>query len=208
LPYIAAATANGKDPISGNPITGFKWWNFTYPTIVDSDAAGGTDATAINDFVNATDGMTATFGGTAAPIVASGESYAVWGDPSNLTGWSAPWTVLDPTPIQLATAATGYVNGSPNGTFTMTASGGTQALTVDMKTVAGSAALVYQVSRTGTIVTVTPEDITTTAGQTAVTTNLTPGTRVEVDGIPQPDGSIKAYVVIYYIGAVVPVAVD
>lgn len=33
LPYIAAATANGKDA-SGNAITGFKWWDFAYPTVL------------------------------------------------------------------------------------------------------------------------------------------------------------------------------
>jgi hypothetical protein len=207
LPYISPTTANGKDPMSGNAITGFKWWNFTFPTIVDSDAAGGTDATAINDFINATGGTTVSFGGTALPITASGESYAKWGDPAAATGWSAPWTVLVPTPLQLATTAQGYSNGSPNGTITITVPLGTKAVTVNMSTVAGSATLVYQVSRTGAVVTVTPEDITTSAGQTAVTTNLITGTPVEVNGLPQPDGTIKAYVVLYYTG-VKPTAVD
>ena len=31
-----SSTANGKDPVTGVPISGFKWWNFTFPTIVDS----------------------------------------------------------------------------------------------------------------------------------------------------------------------------
>lgn len=207
LPYISPSTANGKDPVSGNAIMGFKWWNFTFPTLVDSDAAGGTDSTAIMDFVNATGGTTATFGGTAPLITASGETYAKWGDTAAPNGWSAPWTVLLPTPIQLATTAQGYSNGSPNGTITITVPLGAKAVTVNMSTVAGSATLVYQVSRTGTAVTVTPEDITTSAGQTAVTTSLITGTPVEVDGLPQPDGTIKAYVVLYYTG-VKPTAVD
>jgi hypothetical protein len=33
LDYIANATANGKDD-SGNGITGYKWWNFAYPTLL------------------------------------------------------------------------------------------------------------------------------------------------------------------------------
>ena len=206
LPYIAPGTANGKDPISGNAITGFKWWNFTFPTIVDSDAAGGTDAAAINDFINATSG-TASFGGTALPITATGSTYAKWGDPSAVNGWSAPWTVLIPTPIQQATTAQGYSDGNPNGTITITVPLGTKAVTVNMSTVAGSATLVYQISRTGTVVTVTPEDITTAQGKSDVTTNLKSGTPVEVDGLPQPDGTIKAYVVLYYTG-VRPTAVD
>jgi hypothetical protein len=208
LPYISGSTANGKDPLTGNPITGFKWWNFTYPTIVDSDAAGGTDATPIMDFVNATGGAAVSFGGTAAPVTASGESYAWWADPASLTGWSVPWTVLDPTPVQLATTAQGFSSGSPNGTITMTVPGGTKAVTVDMSTVAGSGTLVYQVSRTGLIVTITPEDITTSAGQSAVTSTLITGVPVEVYGIPQANGTIKAYVVLYYTGAVLPTAID
>ena len=165
------------------------------------------DTPVIADFVNATGGTTVSFGGTAPPITASGQSYAKWGDPANLTGWSVPWTILSPTPVQLATTAQGYSNGSPNGTITITVPLGTKAVTVNMSTVAGSGTLVYQVSRSGLIVTVTPEDITTSAGQTAVTTSLISGTKVEVDGVPQPDGTIKAYVVIYYTG-VKPTAVD
>jgi hypothetical protein len=208
LPYIAASTANGKDPLTGNPITGFKWWNFTFPTIVDSDAAGGTDATPIMDFVNATGGTAVSFGGTAAPVTASGETYAWWADPASVSGWSAPWTVLTPTPVQLATTAQGFSSGSPNGTITVTVPGGTKAVTVDMSTVAGSGTLVYQVSRTGLIVTITPEDITTSTGQAAVTSTLITGVPVEVYGIPQSNGTIKAYVVLYYTGAVLPTAID
>ena len=51
LPFISSSTANGKDPLTGSPITGFKWWNFTFPTVVDS----GTNA--ISDFDNATNGQ-------------------------------------------------------------------------------------------------------------------------------------------------------
>ena len=36
LPYISSNTPNGSDPSTGAAITGFKWWNFTFPTIVDS----------------------------------------------------------------------------------------------------------------------------------------------------------------------------
>ena len=81
-------------------------------------------------------------------------------------------------------------------------------MTVDMSTVAGSGTLVYQVARTGLIVTITPEDVTTAQGQSAVTTNLVAGTKVQVNGVPQADGTIKAYVVIYYTGTVPPTAVD
>ena len=36
LGYIAATSANGNDPLTGDAISGYKWWNFAYPTIVDS----------------------------------------------------------------------------------------------------------------------------------------------------------------------------
>jgi hypothetical protein len=56
-------------------------------------------------------------------------------------------------------------------------------------------------------VTITPEDITTVAGQTAVTTGLIATTPIEVDAVPQANGTIKAYVVLYYTG-VTPTAID
>jgi len=204
LPYIASATANGTDPSTGLAITGFKWWNFTFPTIVNSGS------TAISTFEAATNGgitATVTFGGTAPPVTASGDSYAWWADPADATGWSVPWTVLDPSSLPLGTAKTGYVNGNPNGTFTLAVTGGTFFPTVDMSTVSGSGTLVYQVDKTGAVVTVTPVDITTTTGQTTVTNNLLATTPVEVFGVPQANGTIKAYAVFYYTG-VKPTAVD
>ncbi len=196
LPFISSTTPNGADPITGNPITGFKWWNFTFPTIVDS----GTNA--VTDFDNATGGSVVSFGGTAPPVTTSGESYAWW----NGSGWALPWTVLDPTQIQLGTVKTGYVNGNP-GTFTMVVPLGPVPVTVDMSTVSGSGTLVYQVDRTGAIVTITPVDITTSAGQMTVTNNLLANEPVQVFGVPEPTGHIKAYVVFYYTG-VMPTAVD
>jgi len=199
LPYVSATTANGSDPVSGAAITGFKWWNFTYPTVVDSGA------NAVNDFISATNGEV-NFGGTPPiNVSAAGESYATW----NGTGWSVPWAVLDPTQIQLGRAATGfsYSAGNPTGSFTMQVPLGTQAVTVNLSTVSGSATLVYQIDRTGTIVTVTPVDITTSAGQTTVKNNLVPTTPVDVYGVPQANGTIKSYVVFYYTG-VRPTAID
>ena len=205
LPYISSTTANGTNPT----IMGFKWWNFTYPTNVDS----GTNA--IGDFIKATDGSV-TFGGTPAiTLAASGESQAVWGDPAAPTGWAAPWTVLTPTQLPLGTAETSYVNGSPTGTFTMSVPGGSSYPPVNLSTAAGSATLVYWVNWSLPVVgptavsplTITPIDITTTAGQSTVTTNLVATTPVKVYGIPQADGSIKAYVVTFFTG-IKPIHVD
>jgi hypothetical protein len=189
LPYISSSTPNGSDPSTGAAISGFKWWNFTFPTIVDS----GTNA--IPDFEAATNG-TVNFGGTAGAYPAWGVSYAKWNDPIQANTWAVPWTVLIPTTVPLGTAATSYSNG----VFTMSETGGVTAVPVDLSTTSGSGTLVYQVDRTNGIVTVSAVDITTSAGQTTITNNLIAGTPVKVFGVPQANATIKAYVVIYFTG--------
>lgn len=37
LDYVASATADGRDD-SGDSITGYRWWNFAYPTLLMSGA--------------------------------------------------------------------------------------------------------------------------------------------------------------------------
>lgn len=189
LPFISSSTANGSDPQTGNAITGFKWWNFTYPTIVDS----GTNA--ITDFDGATNGSV-NFGGSVGLMRAAGETWAKWNDPSSQNAWAAPSAVLVPTTIPLGTAATGYSNGS----FTVAVPGGTLAVPVALSTASQSATLVYQIDWSGGILTVSPVDITTSAGQNTLTSNLVTGTPVKVYGIPQADGTIKGYVLTYFTG--------
>ena len=192
LSYISSATANGKDS-SGNAITGYKYWDFTYPTL----ATSGTNATAA--FVAATNGSV-NFGGTVGALPAWGVSAAIWGDPANSTGWSVPWTILLPTPVPLGTVATAYANNA----FTMNVLGGTMPATVDVSTTSGSATLVYQIDRSNDIVTVSPIDITTTDGLNSLTTGLVTGAIVKAYGVPQSDGTLKAYVLIYYTGTTMP----
>ena len=189
LPYISGSTPNGSDPSSGAAIAGFKWWSFTYPTIVNSGS------NAIPNFEAATNG-TVNFGGTAGAYPTWGESFAVWNDPIQANAWAVPWTVLIPTTVPLGTAATSYSNG----VFTLSETGGVTTVPVDLSTTSGSGTLVYQVDRTDGIVTVSAVDITTSAGQTTITNNLTAGTPVKVFGIPQANATIKAYVVIYFTG--------
>ena len=188
LDYIAGTSANGKDA-SGNPIEGFKWWNFAYPTLLDD---GGN---AIADFSSAVGGGTAggfTFAGDN--FFAWGVSGARWGDPANLTGWAVPWVVLEPTPLPRGTVATALANNS----FTMTLGSGTTAGTVDISATAGSATLVYQVDRSDGIVSISPIDITTASGLSTLTSALVAGTQVKVYGTPQTDGTLKAYVLMYF----------
>jgi hypothetical protein len=193
LGYIAAATANGNDPVSGDSITGYKWWNFAYPTVVDS----GTNA--ISDFVAATNGS-ASFGGTAGPIIPWGVSYVIWGDPANATGWSAASSILEPTPLPIGTVATAPVAATGGESFSITATNGANPVTVDASTTSGSATLVYQVDVNGGIVTVSPIDLTSSAGLASFNTGMAAGTAVRVSGVPQVGGTVKAYVITYFTG--------
>ncbi|MBV8740384.1 MAG: hypothetical protein JOZ12_01300 [Sinobacteraceae bacterium] len=190
LGYISAATANGKDA-NGNPVSGFRWWNFTFPTMAD------TGANAVPDFVTATTGAV-SFGGTAAPIPVWGASYATWGDPANSQGWSVRDTVLLPAALPLGSVVDGFTTGTD--TFTMTVPTGANAVTVDVGTTAGSATLAYQVDNTNGIVTVSPVDLGSASGQGTLAAGLVAKTPVKVFGIPQVQGTLKAYVILYYTG--------
>jgi hypothetical protein len=188
LDYIASATANGTDD-SGNAITGYKWWNFAYPTALTSGTS------AIGDFVSTTDGAV-NFGGTVGALPTRGTSFAIWGDPADSIGWSASASIVMPSLLPLGLVATGLSNNA----FTMTVAGGATAATVDISTTSGSATLVYQVDRTSNIVSVSSVDVTTSAGLATLTTGLAAGEPVKVYGVPQADGTLRAYVLTYFTG--------
>jgi Domain of unknown function (DUF4382) len=188
LDYIAGATANGTDD-NGNPITGFKFWNFAYPTVVTSGAD------VITSFISATDGSV-NFGGTMGSAPSRGIGYATWNDPANPNGWAASAAILTPSTLPLGQVVTGLVNNA----FTMTVIGGANAATVDVSASAGSATLVYQVDCTNGIVTVSAIDITTASGLATLTAGLIAGAPVKVYGVPQADGTLRAYVLTYFTG--------
>ena len=191
LNYISSGTPNGVDS-SGTQVDGFKWWNFTFPTLAE------TGSSAIPDFVSATNG-TVSFGGSVNPMSAWGVSYATWNDPGAPNAWSARWTVLLPTPVPLGTVSTGWASTSTGGTIAMTVPGGVNPVTVDLSSVSGSATLVYQIDTSNGIVTVSPQDLTG-SGLATVSAALIAGTPVKVFGVPQPGGTIKAYVLFYLTG--------
>jgi len=188
LDYIANTTANGTDD-AGNVILGYKWWNFAYPTVLTSGTG------AVGDFVAATNGSV-NFGGAVGAVPTLGQSFAIWGDPGNPAGWAAAASIVMPSLLPLGTVVTGVANNA----FTMTVPTGAMAATVDVSTAAGSATLVYQVDRTNNIVTVSPVDITTAAGLATLSSALVGGEPVKVYGVPQGDGSLRAYVLTYYTG--------
>jgi hypothetical protein len=82
----------------------------------------------------------------------------------------------------------------------MTVAGGATAATIDVSTTSGSATLVYQVDRTNNIVSVSSIDVTTSAGLATLTTGLAAGEPVKVYGVPQADGTLRAYVLTYFTG--------
>ena len=189
LDYIPGSAAN-TDP-GGDAITGFDWWNFTFPTMAD------TGASAVGDFVSASSGSV-SFGGTVGAVSAWGASYALWSTTAP-AGWQVPMAVLEPTPLPLGAVVTGL---SANTSFTMSVTGGATPATVDVDTTAGSATLVYQVDRSSGVVSVSPIDVSTPQGLMTFTNNLTAGTPLKVWSIPQPapTSALKAYVIIYFTG--------
>ena len=198
LNYISNTAANGNDPLTGTAIAGFKWWNFSYPTRVTSNVTDTSTAQAISDFVTAVNGSV-NFGGSVGVVSAYGQSGALWSTSS--TSWTAPFTILIPTQLPLGFAATGWSNNS----FVMSVTGGVNTATIDASAVSGSATLVYQVDRTNNIITISPVDLTTTAGQTTMSNNLTSGTPVKVAGVPESTASqLKAYIIFFYTGNTAP----
>jgi hypothetical protein len=82
----------------------------------------------------------------------------------------------------------------------MKVAGGSTPGVVDVSTTPGSATLVYQVDRVNNVVTVSAIDITTSGVLASVTTGLAVGAFVKVYGVPQADGTLKAYVIAYFTG--------
>jgi hypothetical protein len=197
LPYVSATTVT--DVVQNNAsVTGFSYWNFAYPTmVVSTQAATATTAAvdAIQQFIATTSGSVG-FGGIWPAVYAMGETHAVWGDAANPTGWAAPWVDLTPAKLPTALVST-LVSGNQ---FAISAPGGQVPVTIDFDATPGSATLVYGVSRANDTISITSQDLTNAAGLAAFTTALALNTPVRVSGIPQADGTIKAYVIIYFTG--------
>ena len=193
LDYISPMTQNGAG-VTGSAVAGFEYWDFAYPTLAISGS------NAVSDYVSAVGGTSGlSFAGAA--IDAYGASAAVWGDPANPSGWAAPWTVLAPSPLPLASVAAGLSGNA----FQVAIGGSATPGVVDVSTTSGSATLVYQVDRMGAALTLSPIDISTDAGLATFTSGLQVGVPVKVYGVPQADGSLKAYVVVYFTGDLLPV---
>lgn len=111
--------------------TGFTWWNFTYPTLANSDSAGLVSVLS-----------------PLAPNTARGASGLTWN--AGAGAWIAQNAIL--LPITQKGQITSALSGS---TFGFTPTGGS-AESVDLSTTLGSATLVYQITNQGGVITVTP----------------------------------------------------
>jgi hypothetical protein len=180
LPYVSSNTPNITDG-TGSPIMGFLYWPFAYPTVITDGS------NAIGDFVTAASETQPAYGFTGA----------IWGDANASSGWYAPWVGLLPTPVPLATVATGL---TASNTFTLTTVITNETYTADLSVAMGQATLVYQVDRANGIVTVSPVDITTSSGLATLTQALTAGVPVKVYGVPTGGNALMTYVLFYYTG--------
>jgi hypothetical protein len=196
LPYISSSTANTTP--AGAAVNGFLWWNFGFPTLPD------TGTSAVSDFASATGGSV-NFGGEVGILKPVGFSHAVWNDPAATDAWATDWTILMPVPAPLGTIASAFSSSTDSFTYTVplpaNAAANTPAavpVTVDLSTASGSATLVYQVDRQGGVITITPQDISNSTTLGTVAGNLLANVPVKVFGVPQADGSIKAYTLFYY----------
>ena len=118
------------------------------------------------------------------------------GDPSNPSGWSAPWVDLTPTNVPTALVSSTIAANQ----FAISAPGGVVPVTVTFDTAPGSATLVYAVQRSHDDISVTVQDVSTASGLAAVTSALALNTPVRVSAIPQADGTLKAYAITYFTG--------
>jgi hypothetical protein len=183
LNYISSSSANTDQ--AGNAISGFYWWDFTFPTVPTEGS------TAVSQFISATNGAV-NYGGTVGALNAVGLSNATLNDPGASGTWAADWAVLLPTPTPIGVIGTAYSSNNNNFVYTVPTTGtpAAQPVTVDVSTTSGSSTLVYQVTLQNGVVTVTP----------SVATNLTAGAIVKVFGVPETNGNLKGYVVFYYTG--------
>lgn len=177
---------------------GFYWWNFAFPTLEDNKS------TAVADFVSATDGSV-NFGGAIGALKPQGLSNATWNDPAAADSWAAQWTVLTPVGAPVGAIASAFSSSTNSFTYTApllgSGSNSTPAanqVTVDLATASGSATLVYQVDRQNNVITITPQDISNPTTLATVAGELLAKTPVKVFGMPQIDGSIKAYTLFFY----------
>src|SRR5207244_1920153 len=71
---------------------------------------------------------------------------------------------------------------------------------VNFGVTAQSATPIYRIDRWNGVMSITRVDSTTASGLATVSAELVAGTPVKVYGVPQPDGTLKAYVLAYFTG--------
>ncbi|BDU71271.1 DUF4382 domain-containing protein [Mesoterricola silvestris] len=171
LPFIAPGTANGYDA-AGKPLQGFVWWEAGSPDTVHAGTASFSAAAAAK----------VDFGGTLGAIPVSATVHAAWGNAANPSGWSAQWAVLETLTLPVGTVAVPYASTG----FGLALPGGDTTVLVDMD--ASTACYRFSVP-SATWYGVNPWPTLTAVAPSAA---LTQGVAVQVFGIPQANGHLKA----------------
>jgi len=195
LGFAPATTLNGTGGSSAagtvGAVQGYTWWDLTLPGLASTSA--------LQVFTNAVSGS-AQFGGTAGSMNVWGYSAALPTGAASGPYWAARFTILEPMKLPEGTVVSPLATSSSGASFSMTVAGGDRTpLVVNLTTIAGSATLVYQedLPSGSTIYTLSPIDLTTTAGVTTLAARIIAGAKVIVYGIPNADGSITASALYY-----------
>ncbi len=171
LPFVGTSTPNGNDA-SGAPLLGFTWWEAGSPEKIHSGVSSFTAAA----------GAKVDFGGTVGALPATAAVHAAWGNGANPSGWSAQWAVLETLDLPAGTVAEPFAASG----FGLSLPGGTATVTVDMD----ASTPCYRLSLPAAdwyagspYPALTPADPSTA---------LTQGAAIQVFGIPQANGHLKA----------------
>lgn len=171
LPFVGPGTPNGNDG-AGQPLQGFFWREAGAPGRIHAGSVSFSEAaSAVVDF-----------GGTLGAMRAVATVHASWGNSANPTGWSAQWAVLEALDLPVGTVAEAWTSTG----FGLTLPGGANTVAVDMdaSTVCYRADLPAAEWYAGS-----PFPVLTTVSPSAA---LQLGAAVQVFGIPQANGHLKA----------------
>ena len=152
----------------------FSWWYLGFP---------GTSFASSASFAAAVTG--------AGDVKSQGVSDLVWN--TGTSAWDASNAIFLPVNLPQGTISTSYSGGQVGFTFVNSASA-SQAISVSLNTAVGAQPSVLEVVKQGSVVTVSPIDVT------AWSTKLVAPAKARVAVVPKPDGTFAAYAVVIFTG--------
>ncbi len=152
----------------------FTWWYLGFPGVTSTDS-----------------GAFATACAGSGDVRVQGVSDLVWN--SGTSAWDASTAIFLPVALPQGTITTSYNGGQLGFTFINTLAA-SQPLTVTLNPTPGLQPAVLEVAKQGSVVTVTPVDVSAWA------TKLVAGTQARVAVVPKTDGTYAAYAVVVFTG--------